>query len=132
MTLDRQSKEALVERYSEGFASSTHAFILGYKGISVPQVTELRAKVREAGGGYEVVKNSIALRALEGSGMASLAEHFSGPTAVAYSEGDVVALAKVLTDFSKEVPAIEFRAGLLEGSPVAAQQIKEIADSSLT
>ena len=72
MTLDRQSKEALVERYSEGFAATANAFILGYKGISVPQATELRSKIREVGGSYEVVKNRLALLALEGSDMADL------------------------------------------------------------
>ena len=57
-----------------------------------------------------------------------LAEHFSGPTSVAYSDGDVVALAKVLTEFAKTVPAIEFKGGLLDGSPLDVQEIKQIAE----
>ena len=61
MTLDRQTKEGLVERYSQTFAQTQNAFVLDYRGITVPQVTELRAKVREVGGHYEVVKNSLAL-----------------------------------------------------------------------
>ena len=127
MTLDRQAKEALIEQYSTGFTQTANAFVLGYRGVTVPEVTELRAKVREVGGRYEVVKNSLALRAMQDSAIAELAEHFAGPTAVAYSDEDVVSLAKVLTEFSKDVPALECRAGLVEGAPVEAEVIQQIA-----
>ena len=127
MTLDRQSKEALVERYSQTFAQSTNAIILGYRGVTVPEVTELRAKVRQVGGRYEVVKNRLAFIALKDSALGGLASYFDGPTAVAYSEDDVVSLAKVLTEFSKDVPALECRAGLIGGLPVEADAILEIA-----
>ena len=127
MTLDRQKKEQLVERYSQGFARAQNALVLGYRGITVPEVTQLRAKIREVGAVYEVVKNSLAQRALQDSEMAALAEHFEGPTAVAYSETDIVGLAKVLTEFSKEVPALEVRAGLLQGEPIAVEEIEQIA-----
>ena len=127
MTLDRQTKEQLVERYSATFAQSENAFILGYRGVTVPEETELRAKVREAGGHYVVVKNRLARLAMKEKAINELAPHFDGPTAVAYSEADVVSLAKVLMEFSKEVPALECRGGLVEGSPVEAQTIQEIA-----
>ena len=127
MTLDRQTKERLVERYSATFVTSPNAFILGYRGITVPQATELRKKVRAVGGHFEVVKNRLALIALADSDLAELKEHFDGPTAVAYGDDDVVGLAKALTNFSKDVPAIEFRAGLVDGSPVAADDIRQIA-----
>ena len=128
MTMDRQTKEQTVERYSKSFASTQNAFILGYRGVTVPEVTELRVKVREVGGTYEVVKNSLALLALQDSEVKSLIDHFDGPTAVATSEGDFVGLAKVLRDFSDDVPALEFRGGVVEGSPVDAEQIREIAE----
>jgi len=128
MTLDRQTKEALLTQYQEGFASATNAFVLGFQGITVPQDTELRAKIRASGGSYEVVKNRLALIAIRNGAGEPLAEHFSGPTSVAYSAGDVVALAKTLTEFAKTVPAIQFKAGLLEGAPVGAGQIKQIAE----
>ena len=128
MTMDRQTKEQMVERYSQSFASSRNAFVLGYRGVTVPEVTQLREKVREIGGTYEVVKNSLALLALQDSEVKSLMQHFDGPTAVAFSEGDIVGLAKVLRDFSKEVPAFEFRGGVVEGSPVDADEIRQIAD----
>ena len=127
MTLDRQTKEALVERYSQTFAQSSSAIIVGYRGVTVPEVTELRAKVREVGGHYEVVKNRLAFIAMKDSALGELSSYFDGPTAVAYSEDDVVSLAKVLTEFSKDVPALECRAGLVEGSTVEADAIVEIA-----
>jgi large subunit ribosomal protein L10 len=127
MPLTRQEKEQLVSEYEQGLAAAPHAFLLGYKGITVPQVTNLRAKVRQSGGHYEVVKNTLALRAIDGKALAALSEHFTGTTAVVYSDTDPVALAKTLTDFAKDVPALQFKAGLVERRTVPADQIKEIA-----
>lgn len=126
MPLTRQEKEQLVSDYEQGLAAAPHAFLLGYKGISVPQVTALREKVRQSGGEYVVVKNTLALRAIDGEALAQLKEHFVGPTAVAFGK-DPVALAKTLTDFAKDVPVLQFKAGLVEGRAIAGDQIKDIA-----
>jgi large subunit ribosomal protein L10 len=128
MPLSRAQKHDIVSRYEEDLASAPSAFVVGYKGISVPQVTDLRAKIRNSGGKYLVVKNTLALRAIDGKPLAGLKELFAGPTAVVFGEGDPVALAKVLTDFAKTVPAIEFKGALVDGQAVAAAQIQEIAD----
>ncbi len=90
-------------------------------------MTELRRRIRKAGGHYVVVKNTLARRVTTGKPLEQLKEHFVGPTAVAYSLSDPVALAKVLTDFVKEAPVLEFKAGIVEGRPVAANQVTEIA-----
>jgi large subunit ribosomal protein L10 len=127
MPLSRADKEQTVARYEEGLARASHAFLLGYKGISVPDVTELRARVRASGGHYLVVKNTLALRAIEGKALGELKELFDGPTAVVFGDADPVVLAKILTDFAKGVPAVEFKGGLVEGRGIAADQIKEIA-----
>lgn len=127
MPLSRESKESLVESYQGGVATAPNVFLVKYQGITVPQVTDLRTRVRESGGHYEVVKNRIVLRVIDGSALEGLKEHFEGPTAVAYNEDDPVALAKVLTDFAKEVPAIEFKAGLVDGQVVEAEEVKQIA-----
>jgi large subunit ribosomal protein L10 len=129
MPLTKNDKQQLIQDYETGLAASPHAFLLGYKGISVPQVTELREKIRKSGGYYVVVKNTLALRAIEGvAGLEDLKEHFVGPTAVAYSPSDPVALAKTLTEFAKTAPAIQFKAGIVEGRAIAAAQIKDIAE----
>ena len=126
MPLSAQQKKDLVERYREGVGSSPHVYLVDYKGISVPAVTQLRQQVRELGGEYRVVKNRLMLRAIGGEALEVLSDHLTGPTAVVYGE-DPVALAKVLTDFASEAKVLEFKAGLIEGKPVAGSEIKDIA-----
>jgi large subunit ribosomal protein L10 len=127
MALDRATKERLLEDYVQGFAVSPNAFVLGYKGMSVPQVDSLRAKVRASGGRYQVVKNRLALIALKDTALEPLGKHFQGPTAVA-SGSDAVALAKVLTEFTKGADLLEFRGGLVDGSTIRGEEVKAIAD----
>ena len=128
MPLSKAQKTGLVAKYEEGVASAQHAFVLGYQGISVPQVTELRAKLRESGASYEVVKNTLLRRAIAGKPLESVQDSIHGPVAIAFSEGDPVQLAKALTEFKKIAPVLEFRSGVVEGRPVQADQIKEIAE----
>lgn len=127
MPLTRNEKEQLLQQYEEGLAKAPHAFLLGYQGITVPQVTELRSRVRQSGGEYVVVKNTLALRAIDSQALEQLKEHFVGPTAVVFSSTDPVAVAKALTDYAKDVPAVKFKAGMVEGRAIAADQIKDIA-----
>jgi large subunit ribosomal protein L10 len=127
MPLSRAEKESLVTRYQEGMAKAPHAFLVSYQGIKVAEVTELRNRIRNSGGSYEVVKNTLALLAIKDQPLDSLREAFDGPLAVAYSNDDAVALAKALTEFARTVPALAFRGGVVEGRPVAAGQIEEIA-----
>lgn len=126
MPLTLQQKQDLVERYREGVTASPHVYLVDYKGISVPAVTELRQQVRNLGGEYRVIKNRLMLRAIGGAALEGLSDQFTGPTAVVYGD-DPVALAKVLTDFAGEANVLEFKAGLVEGRPVAGSEIKEIA-----
>src|SRR6476659_973933 len=101
MAVTRESKEAEL-RYLEGsFKGTESAILVDYKGLKVPEVTELRRQVRGAKGTYKVVKNTLAKRALAGTPFATLDAHFTATTAVAYSGEDPVALAKVLTAFAK-------------------------------
>ena len=128
MPLTRQQKESLVEQYEQGLAGAANVFLVNYKGVSVPQVTDLRNQVRDVGASYMVVKNRLVLRTIEEGALGQLKEHFSGPVAVAFGEGDPVGLAKVLSEFAKSVEAFELKAGLVDGQPVAAEQITEIAN----
>ncbi|MFN7962910.1 MAG: 50S ribosomal protein L10 [Thermoanaerobaculia bacterium] len=127
MALTREQKESMIGEYEGALAKAPHAIVMGFQGIKVPQVTALRQKVRESGGTYVVVKNTLALRAIDGSALASLKKEFTGPTAVAFTDGDVVALAKVLTQYAKEIPALQFKGGIVDGQPIAGDQVKEIA-----
>lgn len=128
MPFSRTQKEELLAEYEEGVANAPHAFLLGYQGISVPKVTELRQKIRESGGSYVVVKNRIVLRAIEGKALGQLKDRFTGANAVVFSDEEPVALAKVLSEFQKEAPFLEFKGGVLNGQPVEGEQIKDIAN----
>ncbi len=125
MPLSLQQKKDLVERY-QGVSQAPHLFLLDYKGISVPQVTELRNQVRDKGGQYLVVKNRLMLRAIAGSALEGLEGQFDGPTAVVFGD-DPVGLARLLSDFARDAPVLEFKGGLVEGQQVAPEEIREIA-----
>ncbi len=127
MAISRHTKEGLLQNYGDGLASSPHAFVVGFEGITVRQVDDLRRRVRENGGHYKVVKNRLALRAIEGTPLQPLQEHFNGATAVAFSADDPVSLAKALTGFAKEHPRLVFKGGLVDGQAVDAGQIDLIA-----
>lgn len=127
MPLSKQQKEEMVAGYRDGLAAAETVFLVGYEGITVPEATELRSKVRDSGGSYIVVKNRLVLRAIEDGALAGLREHFSGPTAVVYGDDDPVALAKAVTAFAKEVPAVRFKAGVVEGKAVGGDEIEAIA-----
>lgn len=126
MPLSLQQKKAVVERYSSEVAQAPHVFLLSFQGISVPQVTELRNRVRAIDGQYRVIKNRLMLRAVGGSALEAHGERLTGPTAVVTGP-DPVSLAKVLTEFAKESPVIGFKGGLIDGREVAGEDIQEIA-----
>ncbi len=126
--MNREEKAAVISEFAGGIGQATNAFLLEFKGITVPQVTELRKQVREANSDYIVVKNTLALIAVKDSPLTGLKEQFAGPTAVAYNQTDAVALAKALTKFAKDVPAITFKGAMLNGQIVPASQIQAIAN----
>jgi large subunit ribosomal protein L10 len=123
----RSEKQQMIEELSTQIGSATNAFLIDFKGITVPQVTELRRQVRETKSGYLVVKNTLALIALKDSPMLAMKDQFIGPTAVAYNSSDAVVLAKALTKFAKDVPALNFKGAMLNGQVVPASQIQSIA-----
>src|SRR2546423_3208751 len=126
--MNRDEKAAAVSELGEGLAHATNAFVLEFKGITVPQVTELRKQVRDTNSKYVVVKNTLALIAVKDSPLTQLKEYFKGPTAVAYNTTDGVILAKALTKFAKDVPAVQFKGALLAGQVVPADPIASIAN----
>jgi large subunit ribosomal protein L10 len=125
---NREQKATAISEFSEGIGTAQNAFVLDFKGITVPQVTELRKQVRESGSEYVVIKNTLALIAVKDSPLQKLTGTFSGMTAIAYNTTDPVALAKVLTKFAKDVPSVQFKGALLAGQVVAAGEIQNIAN----
>ena len=126
--MNREEKASAISELGEGIGQATNAFVIAFKGITVPQVTELRRQVRDTNSTYVVVKNTLALIAVKDSPLTGLKDQFSGPTAVAFNRTDAVALAKALTKFAKDVPSITFKGAMLNGQIVPADQIQAIAN----
>ncbi len=127
MAVTRAFKEEELQQLEQSFKGTDSAIVVDYKGLKVPEVTELRRQVRGAKGQYKVVKNTLARRALKGTTFESLTEFFSGTTAVAYSGEDPVALAKVLTTFAKTAPALKIKAAVVQGRAIKPAEVTDLA-----
>jgi len=120
-------KTSLVGDYAAKFKEATSLVVVDYRGLSVDQVTELRRNLRAEGVEFKVLKNNISRRAICEAGYEGLANEFVGPTAIAYSNDDVVAPARILHTFAKENEALELKAGFIEGEVASREQVMELA-----
>ena len=127
MAVTRESKIEELKTLETAFQGTESAIVVDYRGLKVPEVTELRRQVRAAGGQYKVVKNTLVKRALKGTAFEPLSEHFVGTTAIAYAGEDPVALAKVLTTFAKTAPALQMKAGVVQGRAIKAAEVSDLA-----
>lgn len=127
MAVSRAEKETELGQLVAAFKHTDTAVLVDYRGVKVPQVTEFRRQVRAVGAQYRVVKNTIAKRAIKGTLLAALDAHFAGATAVVYTSKDPVAMAKALTAFIKTAPTMTVKAALVQGKPVAAAAVSELA-----
>src|SRR5258708_1561536 len=127
MAVTKPDKAAEVQQLESAFKASDSAILVDYKGMNVPQVTELRRQLRGAKAAYKVVKNTIARRALKGTAFESLEQFFVGTTAVAYTKTDPVALAKTLTTFVKTAPTLTIKAAIVQGRAVKPAEVTELA-----
>jgi len=127
MAVTRADKTATVASLEGMFKGAEVAILLDYKGINVPQATELRSQLRKSKAHYKVVKNSLAKRALKGTAYETLTSHFAGTTGVVYTDGDPVALAKTLTVFMKTVPSLQIKAAVVQGQTLKAADVAGLA-----
>jgi large subunit ribosomal protein L10 len=123
----KAEKKTQAEQLRAQLASVSTVILSTFQGITVEQDTQLRRSVEAAGGKYEVVKNTVAERAAEGTPAAGLLKNLQGTNSIAYTTADPVALAKVLTKIAKDVPAFQFRAGWVEGRVISIQEIGRLA-----
>jgi large subunit ribosomal protein L10 len=127
MSFSRAEKEQELQDLTAAFSAADTAILVDYKGLNVPQVTELRRQLRGAKANYKVVKNTLAKRASKGTRLASLEAHFEGTTAIAYTGDDAVALAKTLTTFMKGAPALKIKAAVLQGEAIQPTAVTDLA-----
>jgi large subunit ribosomal protein L10 len=127
MAVTRADKQLELEQLESAFKGSDSAIVVDYKGLTVPQVTDLRRQIRAVKGTYKVVKNTIARRALKGTSFEPLEQFFEGTTAVAYTAKDPVALAKTLTTFAKATPTLQIKAGVVQGKAIKPADVSDLA-----
>ena len=128
MAVTRAEKEQELQDLAAAFSVADTAILVDYKGLNVPQVTELRRQVRAAKAQYKVVKNTLAKRASKGTRLAALEAHFEGTTAVAFTGNDAVVLAKTLTTFMKTAPTLAIKAAVVQGQSIKPAEVTDLAN----
>jgi large subunit ribosomal protein L10 len=128
MAVSRAEKEQELQELQSAFRSVDTAILVDYRGLNVPQVTELRRQLRAARAQYRVVKNTLAKRASQGTKLSSLEAHFEGTTAIAYTGEDAVALAKALTTFMKGTPTLQVKAAVVQGQAIKPAEVTDLAN----
>ena len=126
--MKKDDKKKEVESLHQVFETTKNVFVTGFGQLTVDQDYQLRKAVREAGGRYKVVKNTLAENAAKGTPSERALQNLAGMTSMAYSKGDPIALAKALTTYAKEHPTFTFKAGVVEGRVVDAGDIVALAD----
>ena len=125
----KEQKTRVVEQLTERLRDTETLMVADYRGLTMPEIDELRSKLLEAGARFTVVKNTLTRRAAEAAGRQEVLELIDGPTAIAFldSEGDPAAVAKILNDTARTNDVLVIRGGLLEGTVVGDAEIKRLA-----
>lgn len=123
-----EQKVKLVDEITDKLKASQSTVVVDYRGLTVSEVTELRKQLREAGVEFKVFKNSMVRRAAEAAELSGLVDSLTGPNAIAFSNEDVIAPAKILNDFAKKHEALEIKSGVIEGNVASAEEIKALAE----
>ena len=121
-------KQPIVDEIKGYAADAKAAVLVDYRGLTVEQDTRLRKELREAGVVYKVYKNTMLIRAFEGTAFAQLDKDLEGPTAVAFSAEDETAPARILSNFAKEAEALQFKSGVVAGTYYDEAGIKTLAN----
>jgi large subunit ribosomal protein L10 len=122
------AKAETIEELRKRLRDATSAVLTEYRGLSVQQLSELRRQLKSASAEYRVVKNRLARIAVEGSALAPLRPHLTGPTGVVIGRRDPAAMAKALQGFARTNPALQVRVGVVDGQLVDAQGLRAVAE----
>ena len=122
------AKVETVEALRERLSGVRSAILTEYRGLTVGQLAELRRQLKGVSGEYTVVKNTLARRAIQGSSLERVSPYLTGPTALAFSRREAVALAKALQAFQRGNPALQIKAGYMEGTILPPERVRALAD----
>lgn len=125
--MNRSEKKQIVADFSKKMEGFQAAILTHYRGLNVEQINTLRRRLREEKISYHVVKNTMMKLAAKGTDLEKITDYFKGPTAIAVSHGDPIALAKILTEFVKTQPRLEIKIGLIQGRVTPPDEIKGLA-----
>jgi large subunit ribosomal protein L10 len=125
--MNREQKAATIKEIAAQIRGSEAIFVIDYRGISVPQAAELRARLREADTSFRVVKNRLTKLAADGAGEERLSGLLEGPTALAFVRGDTAMAAKTISTFGREHDVLAFKGGFMEGLSLDEERFKSIA-----
>ena len=127
--MKKEDKERAVADLTERLKNTETLLVADYRGLTMPQIDDLRTKLLEHGARFAVVKNTLTRRAAEAAGTDALLALLDGPTAIAFleSDGDPVAVAKALVDAARDTRVLVLRGGMLEGRPVEPEEIESLA-----
>jgi large subunit ribosomal protein L10 len=125
--MNREQKAVAIEEIVAQIDESQAIFAVDYRGISVPQVAELRAKLRDADATFKVVKNSLTERAADQAGAETLKQYLAGPTALTFVRGDAATAAKAIADYAKATQLLPFKGGLMDGGELDVDQLRSLS-----
>lgn len=124
---NRSQKQEDFDKLKNKFTTVSTVILSTFQGITVEDDNKLRRAVEQAGGHYQVVKNTLAERAASGTPIEPLLKNLTGTNSIAYTATDPVSLAKALTKIAKDVPAFQFRAGMVEGRVLSIAEIQQLS-----
>ena len=125
--MNRDQKAVAIEEIVTQIDESHAIFAVDYRGISVPQVAELRAKLRDADATFKVVKNSLTERAADQAGAETLKEYLAGPTALTFVRGDAATAAKAIADYARATQLLPFKGGVMDGGALDVDQLRSLS-----
>ena len=124
----KREKERVVADLVERLRASDTLIVADYRGLSMPEIDGVRTEVLKHGARFTVVKNTLTKRAAEEAGVPELVELLDGPTAIAFvGDGDMVGVAKALSDTARQTKILSVRGGILQGQPMSADQVRDLA-----
>jgi large subunit ribosomal protein L10 len=128
LAISKKRKDDLVKQYVEMLERSSGVILAGFSGVTVKDLEGLRQKIRETGGEFHVVKNSLMELAFKQAGYQLEAEYLAGTTAVGFAGDDISAVAKAIVELAKQTEALRVKAGVIEGKTYNGRQVEQYAD----
>ena len=128
MALTKKEKETITAQYQDWFEKSIALVIVEYTGVNMKDLDSIRSRIRESGGEFHVIKNTLAKRAFDSAGIQIGPGYLENSTAVGFAFEDAPSIAKVLADFDKSVDAIKIKGGYLNKQLIAVDEIKALAE----